>query len=530
MRKILIFILLLALLSGLAVPVSAAHVSGEEAIEALETLGLVKGTGRGFEPERGATRAEALVLLLRLLGRENSAKSGWTCPYTDGGWAASYIGYAAANALVKGVSETQFGSSDPVSAWDYLTMVLRALGYSEGEDSDFTWAQSIAFSDRIGLTHGEYSADSAFLREDMALISYTALTLRLKGSERTLAERLYQDGVLSAAALKATRLAGSVKTDEKRYTAAEIHQRGASAIVRMDMYESGEALRKNDSGSYGSGFFVTGDGVAAMSYHELDGYSYARATTLDGHVYDVTGVLYYDVARDIALVRVSRTDTKGVTVRFFPYLDIGDSDALCAGDTVYTLSNALGMIDNVSVGIVSNCLRTVDDPDYPCLQVTAPFSHGSSGGALLNEFGEAVGVLFGSFTEGQSMNLVIPINCIQGVRLTGSGTPLNKICETENVKKAKATITAARTQVTLHIGEEREILISHDCPGQTNLVYKIGDETVVSCRWGDFVSKQSVPIYLTGESAGETEVTISFVSGGGNENASAVIQVTVLEN
>ena len=342
--------------------------------------------------------------------------------------------------------------------------------------------------------------------------------------------QLYLDGAVSASALKSTRLAGIVRTNEKRYTAAEIHELGASAIVRMDMYADADALRKGVSGSFGSGFFVTGDGVIAMSYHELDGYSFARATTLDGHVYDVTGVLYYDVPRDVALVRVSRTDTNGAAVRFFPYLDLGDSDALRAGDTVYTLSNALGKIDNISSGIVSNCSRTVDDPDYPCLQVTAPFSHGSSGGALLNEQGEAVGVLYGAFSEGQSMNLVVPINCLRGVSLTGSGTPLQRVCETEDAKKAKSTITAERTRVTMHVGEEQKVLISHNCPGQPNLKFDLDDSTSVSCRWGDFVTKQSVPLYIVADAPGETEITVSFVSGSGNENAAAVIRVTVLDD
>ena len=344
MKKILTFILALALLLTLAAPAGAAHVSAAEAIGALETLGLVKGSGNGFEPERTMTRAEAIVMLLRLLGKIDEAGRYGACPFNDGGWAASYIGYAAANGLTYGISETQFGSDMPVGVRDYLTMVLRALGYSDAA-GDFAWAQSIAFADSIGLTHGEYTAATQFLREDMALVSYTALTLKLKDSEQTLAQRLYRDGVISAAALKATRLAAVAAENTATYTAAEIHARGASAVVLMEMYDSREAMDKNEPGGNGSGFFVTADGVIVMTYHELDGYSFARATTLDGHVYDVTSVLHYDVARDIAVVRVSRTDTFGRTVRFFPYIDIGDSDAVAAGDPVYTLSNPLGHID-----------------------------------------------------------------------------------------------------------------------------------------------------------------------------------------
>ena len=528
MKKIIAVLLASVLLFALAAPVSAAHVSADEAIAALETLGLVKGGDNGFEPERGMTRAEAIVMLLRLIGKVSEAGAYGQCPYTDGGWAASYIGYAAAHGLTYGVSETQFGSDMPVGVRDYLTMVLRALGYSDA-DGDFSWAQSIAFADSIGLTHGEYTVATEFLREDMALVSYTALTLKLKDSEQTLARKLYQDGVLSAAALKATRLAGVAADNTETYTAAEIHERGASAVVLMEMYDSREAMTRKEPGGRGSGFFVTADGVLVMTYHELDGYSYARATTPDGHTYDVTGVLHYDVARDIAVVRVSRTDTLGRTVRFFPYIDLGDSDAVTAGETVYTLSNPLGHVDNITAGIISNCMRTVDDPAYPCIQMTAPISQGSSGGVLLNASGLAVGVLYGAFASGQSMNLAIPINCIRSVSLTGSGTPLTQVFETEKSKKDHAVIKAERDRVTLHVGEQQKIMISNDYPGQANMMYEITDPAVVSCDWGVFTTKQSVPLTLTGEAVGETEVKVSFVSGAGNENSAAVIRVVVVE-
>ena len=92
MRKFLSFLLLIAMLAALCLPVSAAHVSAVEAISTLETLGLVKGTGNGFEPERSATRAEAAVMLLRLLGKEAEAElEQGKCPFYDGGWAARYL-------------------------------------------------------------------------------------------------------------------------------------------------------------------------------------------------------------------------------------------------------------------------------------------------------------------------------------------------------------------------------------------------------------------------------------------------------
>ena len=70
-----VFSMLLALLlltAVLTVPAAAAAVSDGDAARTLSALGLMQGTGDGFELERSATRAEALTMLLRLLGRETA--------------------------------------------------------------------------------------------------------------------------------------------------------------------------------------------------------------------------------------------------------------------------------------------------------------------------------------------------------------------------------------------------------------------------------------------------------------------------
>ena len=526
MKKTLTIILCAVMLLALYIPASAASVTGPEAIETLETLGLVRGTGNGFEPEKTATRAEAAVMLLRLLGEETAAeRAGGTSPFSDGGWADRYLAYAYDRGLVRGVSATRYGSGDAVSARDYVTMTLRALGYTEGVD--FTWSESLSFSDRIGLTHREYTASGAFLREDLALISYTALTLKLKGLDRKLIESLYLSGAVAGDALKQTRLAGAINAGKTVYSSAEIHEMSASAVFYVDVFETEEDLKKGTPSANGSGFLISPDGVAVMCYHELEDKRYARATLTDGRIIDVTGVLFYDPLSDAAVVRLSKTDTEGKPIRFFPYLDVGDSDGVSAGEAVYTASNPLGLIDSISGGLVSNRSRVVDDPAYPCLQITAPISNGSSGGALLNVYGEVIGILFASYTRGQSLNLAIPINSVRSVDRSAEGVPMAEVCRIETEKKEKAVITADRTRVSLRAGEEKEVLISTDCPGQAGFQYRIGDSDIVKCSWGDYTAKQSVLLKLTGVSAGSTTVELSFSSGYGNEDASLTLNVTV---
>ncbi len=527
MKRITSLIIAAVLLCALALPASAAHVSIEEAAENLAALGLLRGTENGFELERTATRAEAAVMLLRLLGKETEAlRETAACPFDDGGWAAPQLTYAWKNGFVKGQTAAHYGSGETVGCRDYITMLLRALGYSDAQ-GDFSWAQCIAFADRIGLTHGEYTADGEFLRGDLALLSYTALTLPMKSGGRKLIEQLYLDGAVSGAALRRTRLSFAADTDRRSYDAMEIHERGISAVVLLETYADEMQLENGKAGSHGSGFFVTGDGIAALCYHELDGKEYARVTTLDGHCYDVTGVLYYDAMWDVALVRVSRTDLEGRTVRSFPYLDLGDSDAVCAGERVYTLSNALGRIDNVTDGVLSNRSRIVDDPDYPLLQLSAPISPGSSGGALFNRFGEVIGILFGAFNRGEDMNLAIPVNVLADIPLTGDGVTLSEIKKTMDEQKAAATLQVSQTRLELTCGEEAEIVVTHTAPTTASIRYDINGIDIVTCIWGEFVTKRSVPLTIKAVGNGEATVTISFDDDGFGENAAAEIQVIV---
>ncbi len=88
----------------------------ERAAQNLYSLGLFNGVGNKedgtpiFDLNRGLTRHEAVTMLVRLLGKEDQAKSGtWSTPFTDVAiWAAPYVGYAYANGLTTGTGATTF--------------------------------------------------------------------------------------------------------------------------------------------------------------------------------------------------------------------------------------------------------------------------------------------------------------------------------------------------------------------------------------------------------------------------------------
>lgn len=183
--------------------------------DALQMLGLFKGTDKGYELERAPQRQEALIMLIRLLGEEPDAlATEFRAPFTDmPGWAdgPKYISYAYEKGYTNGTSASTFSPYADGTAEQYLTFVLRSLGYRDGED--FVWnTTSRDLAVRLGLvTQAELESigRTGFMRDHVALISYRALGVRLKAGGGTLADRLLLRGVINWDQLEAaSRIAG----------------------------------------------------------------------------------------------------------------------------------------------------------------------------------------------------------------------------------------------------------------------------------------------------------------------------------
>lgn len=168
-------------------------ISAEEAADYLNSLGMFNGTDKGYELERVPNRMEAVTMLVRMLGMEEyAAEQQYAHPFTDvQEWASPNVGYAYANGLTNGTGDTTFGAKEDSSCVQYITFVLRALGYSDA-DGDFVWNRPWELSDAIGLTIGQYdSADTPLTRGDMVLITCAALECRMADGSATLGEVLF---------------------------------------------------------------------------------------------------------------------------------------------------------------------------------------------------------------------------------------------------------------------------------------------------------------------------------------------------
>ncbi len=206
-KSISALIVILTFIIGFAIPAFAAWEitdDMEQAAQQLNTIGLFKGTGSGFDLEKAPDRTTAFVMLIRLTGKENECLAGnWNHPFTDvPEWAAKYIGYAYVKGLASGVGDGKFGAGDKCTVQMYATMALRALGYSDkGSSPDFSYMTSTENAVKLGLlTEIQLEAcRNDFLRGDLAMISANMMVQPVKDTNTRLIDSLVAAGAVNKA-------------------------------------------------------------------------------------------------------------------------------------------------------------------------------------------------------------------------------------------------------------------------------------------------------------------------------------------
>jgi hypothetical protein len=173
----------------------------------LSSINFFRGTGEGFELDRTPTRFEGSVMLTRLLGGEKEAfDNKYPHPFTDAQntWASPYVGYLYRYSFTKGISDTLFGDGIMLNQNTYITYLLRILGYSdEPPVSDFVWSGALEMARSMNIIDENFFCtlrDMDFNRGHMARLTYLFLSQKLKSREKTLLEKLVDDGAVNKSA------------------------------------------------------------------------------------------------------------------------------------------------------------------------------------------------------------------------------------------------------------------------------------------------------------------------------------------
>lgn len=166
----------------------------------------------------------------------------------------------------------------------------------------------------------------------------------------------------------------------------EIFDKYASAVFMVFTSDG-------NNGFQGSGFFIDNRGLAVSNYHVFKGTGIGmeKIKLLGSEkVFNVTDIIAKSEKEDFILFRIGCNKTN--------YIPIASSKPKI-GDRVYAIGSPRGLENTFSSGEVSQWR------DNNLMQINVLIDHGSSGGALINEYGEVVGITSGSFFEGSQANL-----------------------------------------------------------------------------------------------------------------------------
>lgn len=166
----------------------------------------------------------------------------------------------------------------------------------------------------------------------------------------------------------------------------------ASSVVMIAIHD-----RKGEVIGTGSGIMIGPRGYILTNNHVASGGAY-YSVRLEGEeeLYRTSEVIKYHPLLDLALIRIDRN--------LVPIPLYRGSKALVRGQKVVAIGSPLGFFNSVSDGIISG-FRNFDGVNM--IQFTAPISHGSSGGAVLNMYGEVIGISTAGVDSGQNINLAV---------------------------------------------------------------------------------------------------------------------------
>ena len=163
-------------------------------------------------------------------------------------------------------------------------------------------------------------------------------------------------------------------------TAQEVYRQVNPSVVRVMVQVGSKA-------SLGTGVIFSEDGYILTNYHVVEGGSDCYIALDTGASYQASYVAG-DPVNDLAVLKVDARD--------LPAAEFGDSEDLEVGDTVYAIGNPLGyeLWGTMTDGIVSAVDRnvTVDGRTMTLIQTNAALNSGNSGGPLINEYGQVVGL------------------------------------------------------------------------------------------------------------------------------------------
>jgi len=169
-------------------------------------------------------------------------------------------------------------------------------------------------------------------------------------------------------------------------TVVHVKSSSANSDFSIEDFIFGRNQRRPQIGS-GSGVIISSDGYIITNHHVIETAEDIQITTNDNQSYDAK-IIGSDEQNDIALLKIESEDE-------LPYAIFGDSDSTQIGEWVLAVGNPFNLTSTVTAGIISAKSRSLDPTGRTTqsyIQTDAAVNPGNSGGALINNKGELIGI------------------------------------------------------------------------------------------------------------------------------------------
>ncbi len=204
-----------------------------------------------------------------------------------------------------------------------------------------------------------------------------------------------------------SRPADAILTDDAgRYTSEGIWENVGPSVVEILIYDS--KISPNPRGT-GSGIILSEDGYIVTNAHVIAESDTVRVVLSDKTVFDAS-VIGHDSKSDIAVIKIIPGEKEIRPAEF------GNSDEIIHGEQVMAIGNPEGLRSSISGGFVSGINREIrpDQTGFKMnyIQTDAAVSPGNSGGALVNMYGQVIGIVTFKYvsTSNEGLGFAIPVN------------------------------------------------------------------------------------------------------------------------
>lgn len=179
--------------------------------------------------------------------------------------------------------------------------------------------------------------------------------------------------------------------------------------------------------SLGSGFILE-NGKVVTNLHVIEGAKYGYILENgSSKKHTIKGYFQIDKINDLAILSVPSLNAQPLAISSLDKPEIGEK--------IYAIGNPKGLSGTISEGIVSG-IRSMENKEL--IQITAPISPGSSGGPVINNKGEVIGVAVGTLTSGQNLNFAIPVKLLTNLANKGT-TSITSLNISEGVTEPKTS-------------------------------------------------------------------------------------------